>query len=47
MGRLKIADFRIRRPRPAGAGDLNYGVWLEIRKPTAGEAGQEDGRRSR
>ena len=30
---LDIKDFRIIRPRPEGADDVNYGVWVEFRKP--------------
>lgn len=29
---LKIKDYRIRIPKPPGAEDVNYGIWLEFRK---------------
>ncbi len=28
-----IADFRIHTPKVAGADDINYGIWVEFRKP--------------
>lgn len=34
---LKIRDYRIRIPRPPGAEDVSYGVWLEFRKSSADE----------
>lgn len=33
MKSLGIADFTIHMPEPAGASDVNYGLWLEIHKP--------------
>ena len=32
MQRLGITDYRIIRPRPAGAEGINYGIWLQWRK---------------
>ncbi len=28
-----VEDFRVHRPSPAGAAGVNYGVWLEFKKP--------------
>ncbi len=36
MRSLKIEDYRIRIPKPEVRGDVNYGIWLEFRKPGAG-----------
>ncbi len=36
MRSLKIEDYRIRIPKPELRGDVNYGIWLEFRKPGAG-----------
>ena len=33
MRRLGIGDYRIRRPSPHAADDVNYGIWIEFRKP--------------
>ena len=33
MQRIGIADFRIQTPRPPGAEDVSYGIWIEFRKP--------------
>ena len=33
MGSLGIEDYRIRIPHPERRGDVNYGIWLEFRKP--------------
>lgn len=33
MKALEIREFSIRMPKPPGAGDVNYGVWLEFHKP--------------
>jgi SAM-dependent methyltransferase len=33
MEDLGIKDYRVEVPRPEGAGDLNYGVWVEFHKP--------------
>jgi len=30
---LGIKDYRIHRPRPAGSEGVNYGIWLQFRKP--------------
>ena len=30
---LGIKNYKIRIPRPAGAGDVKYGIWLEFHKP--------------
>lgn len=30
---LGIQNYKIRIPRPAGAGDVKYGIWLEFHKP--------------
>jgi len=34
---LKIEDYRIQIPSPPGGEDVNYGIWLEFRKASAGE----------
>jgi len=31
--KLKIDTYRIETPTPAGADDLNYGIWFELRAP--------------
>lgn len=33
MSQLGIADHRIFRPKPDGAGEVNYGIWAIFRKP--------------
>ena len=33
MQALAITDYRIIRPQPAGAEGVNYGIWLQFRKP--------------
>ena len=33
MDVLNIAEYRIHRPKPPGAEDVNYGVWIEFHKP--------------
>ena len=33
MKELNITDFKIIIPHPPGAGDINYGIWLEFHKP--------------
>jgi len=33
MNTLGIADYAIRRPRVGNAAGVNYGIWLEFRKP--------------
>jgi len=33
MTKLSIADYTIRRPRAGNAAGVNYGIWLEFRKP--------------
>ena len=33
MDVLKIKDYRVYRPKPPGAEDINYGVWVEFHKP--------------
>lgn len=33
MKALGIRDYHIIRPRPTGADDISYGVWVELRKP--------------
>jgi len=33
LKRAGIRNFRIRIPKPPGAGDINYGIWVEFRKP--------------
>ncbi len=38
---LKIEDYRIRMPRPEQRGDVNYGIWIEFRKPGAGRTPPE------
>ena len=35
MRALAIEDYRIRIPRPELRGSVNYGIWLEFRKPGA------------
>ena len=37
MRSLVIEDYRIRIPKPEGRGDVNYGIWLEFRKPAAND----------
>ena len=32
MKDLGIQDYRIHRPKPPGADEVNYGVWVEFRK---------------
>ncbi|MBN2271759.1 MAG: class I SAM-dependent methyltransferase [Sedimentisphaerales bacterium] len=32
MKGLRIAEYTIHRPKPAGADDVNYGVWVEFHK---------------
>jgi len=34
MQALEIEDYRIRIPRPPGSEGVNYGIWLEFRKPS-------------
>jgi ubiquinone/menaquinone biosynthesis C-methylase UbiE len=36
MKGLAIPTYRIETPAPAGSEGINYGIWLEIRKPAAG-----------
>jgi len=36
MRSVKVEDYRIRIPKPEQRGDVNYGIWLEFRKPGAG-----------
>jgi len=36
MNVLGIKDYRIHRPKPPGSGGVNYGIWLEFRKPGPG-----------
>jgi len=36
MDVLGIKDYRIHRPKPPGSEGVNYGVWLEFRKPRTG-----------
>lgn len=33
MDVLKIKEYKIYRPEPPGAEDVNYGVWIEFHKP--------------
>jgi SAM-dependent methyltransferase len=33
MRSLGIEDYRVRIPKPERRGDVNYGIWLEFRKP--------------
>ena len=33
MDLLNITDYKIHRPKPPGAEDVNYGVWVEFHKP--------------
>ncbi len=33
MEALNIPEFRIIVPKPPGAGNINYGIWLEFHKP--------------
>ncbi|RPI27741.1 MAG: methyltransferase domain-containing protein, partial [Acidobacteria bacterium] len=35
MRSLDIEEYRIRIPKPELHGDVNYGIWLEFRKPAA------------
>jgi len=32
---LGIQNYKIRIPRPAGAGEVKYGIWLEFHKPAS------------
>jgi len=34
---LRIEDFRIHRPRIGDSEGVNFGLWLQFRKPKAGE----------
>jgi ubiquinone/menaquinone biosynthesis C-methylase UbiE len=38
---LGISDFRIYRPRVGNSEGINYGVWLQFRKPGLTEGGAE------
>ena len=42
MQALGIEDHRIRIPKPAGSDGVNYGIWLEFRKPFSPTGGQEE-----
>jgi len=33
MDQLGVREYRIEIPKPAGGADVNYGVWVEFRKP--------------
>ena len=35
MNALRIREFKIHRPQPPGSEGVNYGVWVEFRKPQA------------
>ncbi len=37
MNTLKIREYRIRLPKPSGSEGVNYGIWLEFRKPECTE----------
>jgi len=41
MRALKITDYRVEMPRPAGSEDVSYGVWIEFSKPAATKQGSE------
>jgi hypothetical protein len=30
---LKVKEYKIHRPKPPGAENVNYGVWIEFHKP--------------
>ena len=36
MTDLRVGEFRVLRPKPPGAEDVNYGVWVQFRKPAEG-----------
>jgi SAM-dependent methyltransferase len=36
MNDLKIVEYKIHRPKPPGAENVNYGVWIEFHKPESG-----------
>jgi len=35
MSELGIKDYRIDIPKPPGSENVNYGIWVEFRKPEA------------
>ncbi len=35
MTELHVRNFRVEVPKPPGGQDVNYGIWLEFRKPAA------------
>ena len=37
MARMGVRDYRITLPEAPGGADINYGVWIEFRKPAAVE----------
>ena len=37
MDKLGIKKYNIRRPTPAGSEGVNYGIWVEFRKPEGNE----------
>lgn len=39
MDKLGIKEYHIHRPKPAGSEGVNYGIWVEFRKPEAGADG--------
>ena len=38
LGAAGIGDYRIETPRPEGAEGVNYGIWVEFRKPALSPA---------
>lgn len=43
MNELEIKDYHIHRPQPPGSDEVNYGVWVEFRKPKANAPRREKG----
>ena len=35
MNELGVKDYRIDIPKPPGSENVNYGIWVEFRKPEA------------
>ena len=43
MNELGIKDYHIHRPQPPGCEKVNYGIWVEFRKPKANAPRREKG----
>ena len=43
MNELGIKDYRIDIPKPSGSENVNYGIWVELRKPEANVRRKEEG----